>query len=494
MKPVYGITHDISGAPRIQEPMTTKVGIGLPAGQAIYVFINSAKQWIVMVGKEAHSFATKEEAQKFYRQAKPNAPERKFPGRIPFFIFTRISPDGTYEPDWDAIAAHGPTPTEIDIVFTRDEPLDASYSMFTKTELKCKGDGKDARRINSMAAGDDEKILAKQAEDNGEKHFRIERGCWMFGCKYAKAQDDRHPSPCRPHGRLLFQLMASPTLGGTSHFVTTGFRSINQLFSCLETFKAVTGRGISKNGFVSGIPLKLVLRPYKVSHNGQSATQYGVSLQFRASSAIELKKLLTDHAVQYRLAEAEPLKQLNAAPLDMTPKEIPHDDDIEPIPEVVAAMAREFYPEMQNPDDEDFIDPESSANEPSIAMPKRASDVRHDGNGVNSDGRQLIDSLWDENAPKQPQPADPAQSPPGLSDLEPISAAAIPQSQPKSGKNRSDDRWKKLLESARLNGITNQQVFNEMGRLGAERASELTSQMFAELENWVRQQYSKAVE
>jgi hypothetical protein len=133
-------------------------------------------------------------------------------------------------------------------------------------------------------------------------------------------------------------------------------------------------------------------------------------------------------------------------------------------------------------------------------MPNRASDVRHDDNDVNSDGRQLIDSLWDENenAPKQPQPADPAQSPPSqaeLPDPEPTpSAPALPPSLSNAGKNRSDDRWKKLLESARLNGITNQQVFNEMGRLGAERASELTSQMFSELENWVRQQVSKAVE
>ena len=70
--------------------------------------------------------------------------------------------------------------------------------------------------------------------------------------------------------------------GGTAVFDTTGWRSGSNLFSCMEQIRTITGRGNPEEGVVAGIPLRLVLRPYRTSHNGQPSTQYGVSLQLRA--------------------------------------------------------------------------------------------------------------------------------------------------------------------------------------------------------------------
>lgn len=39
---LYGVTHDASGAPRIVEPKTVKVGIGLAKGKAIHAISRSS--------------------------------------------------------------------------------------------------------------------------------------------------------------------------------------------------------------------------------------------------------------------------------------------------------------------------------------------------------------------------------------------------------------------------------------------------------------------
>ncbi len=504
MKPMYGVTHNMDGTARVQVPKTVKVGIGLPAGPSIYAYINGEKQWVVVVGKEGRAFPNKQEAQKFYRATKPNAPKREYPQRLPFFIFTRVSPDGTFEPEWDAIESCGPLPTEVDIVFVSDEPFTASYQMWTATERKCEGDGQDAMRICSMAATDEEKALAKQAEAKGEKYFPIKGGCWMHGCRFSKPPDERHPAPCRPHGRLLFQLFNAIRLGGTAYYDTTGFRSISQIYSCLETFKTVSGKGRPENGFVAGIPLKLVLRPYKVAHNGKSATQYGVALEFRASSAIELKKQLVEHAVQYRLAEAEPLKALNAAPtpIDLPPSE----EDTEPPPETAAAMAAEFYPaQNQGTDDEDFADPEAAAETaPPIKMPRRKSEkavqqpaTQEFGAEPADEEPQLIDHLWADpslgasmNPPPHP-PVYPNEPPPPSSPHpEPKPATPIPQTQAAPQSN-GNGRWKKLLNVSRAKGVPDNLLYNEMGRLGFEMASDITDKGYEELNKWVQDQKPK---
>ncbi len=74
---------------------------------------------------------------------------------------------------------------------------------------------------------------------------------------------------------------------------TTGYRSISQIFSSLYRLKTLTGDRLA------GIPLKMVLRPYRTNHNGQAATQYGISLEFRAEDVESLRRNLIDQAFSF---------------------------------------------------------------------------------------------------------------------------------------------------------------------------------------------------
>lgn len=334
---LYGVTHDpTTGEPRVVEPRTTKVGIGLSKGKALHAYIDAEDQWVVMLGsgKDAvrKRFQDKRSAQLYYRTSARSAPERKYPERLPYFTFSRLAANGDMEPDWDVIADHGPMPTEIDIIFLRDDPFTAAYQLWGASEKKCQGDGKVALRVLSMAKTPAENQAAAAAEKRGEKYFPVDT-CWLSGCPYSKPSDTR-PSPCRPMGHMVFQLIKSPRLGGSATFNTSGYKSISQLFSSIEIFKRATGSGNAESGFVAGIPLKLVLRPYRVLHAGKPATQYAVSLEFRAASALALKRDLIEEAVKFRLAGAEPLRQLEAGTMPLAAPEIPD------LP--AAAIAAEF--------------------------------------------------------------------------------------------------------------------------------------------------------
>ena len=464
MKPMYGLTHEGDGTPRVIEPKTTKVGIGLAKGKAIHVYLDMAGKWVVMVGKDPKRFETKVEAKAFYRQAKPNAPERAYPQRLPYFTFSRIAPTGDHEPDWDAIESHGPLPVEIDLVFTKDEPLAASYQMWGSSERKCEGDGINAMRVISMASTDAEKDLADEAERNGEKYFPIVNGCYTRGCPYGKGQGDKPPA-CKPHGRLLFQLLNAPRLGGTAYFDTTGWRSISQLFSCISTFKAVTGRGDAANGFVAGIPLKMVLRPYRTQHNGKATTQYGVALEFRADSAFDLKRQLIEHGVAFRLADVG-LRQLAPAP---DPVDIaPGDDDV---PEDAISVAGESHPTDQDavrlPDNEDFADPEAPVP---LSMPRRASETA---------------AHVDPDPDPMPRTSHRNWINVGIHPTEPVAAAPsplVPARPPvKASDHPLNQKRKQFYEVARKRGATDAVIRQAIGNTGYERLEEVPEKILADL-------------
>lgn len=482
MKPCYGITHEPGGAPRVLEPKTTKVGIGLAKGKALHTYIDMSGKWVVLVGKDAKRFDTKAEARKFYRETKPNAPERAYPQRLPYFTFSRISPSGDFEPDWDAIESHGPLPTEIEIVFTRDEPFAASYQMWTATEKKCEGDGINAQRVPSMAATDAEKALAAQAERNGEKTFPIVNGCWTRGCPYAKPNGDK-PAPCRPHGRMLFQLLNAPRLGGTTYFDTTGYRSISQIFSCIETFKSVTGKGDAERGFVAGIPLVMVVRPYRTQHNGKVTTQYGVALEFRAENAFELKRQLIEHGVNFRLADAG-LRQIAPAaePIPVSPE----DEDVPD--ENAAAICAEFQAPDTGDNGDDFGDPGAPAP---LAMPRRkseaavsagvplqaqeASDIAVDLVGQEAQGD--LDACWDTGAP-----AEAPQLPPQVEQ-----AASPPPPAPRRAAGpKANPRQTEFYQTARNHGATDAVIAQALGAAGYERLTEVPDKAIPKLMEWAR--------
>ena len=309
-KVLYGITHDVEGLPIIREPRILKVSIGYPKGPAIDVGIYQDR-WFVRTGykqgaQRAVQCKDRADAELKYAEMKPQAPVCPFPRKLSYFTFTRQVADGTFEPDFEAIEAHGERPNHIDLVFLDDDPLDAAYQMWGASELKCKGNGLDAERVLSMAHGEAQTELARIAAGNGLRHFPITGGCCLRGCPFAL--ETTHggkvlPAACKPHADLKFQLAKNIRLGGTAYFTTTGRRSISQLFSSLYRFRKVTGGGDPERGFLAGIPFQMALKPFRTMHNGQAGTAYAVVLEFRSDSVENLVKNMHEQASRlHRLA------------------------------------------------------------------------------------------------------------------------------------------------------------------------------------------------
>lgn len=356
---MFGLLHEEDGTAVQRQVRFLKVGIGLPKGPAVHVWIDANGDWKIQAGvkkAEQKMFTFKaDEKQKAiaaYRELRRNTPDRPYPSKIPYFTFLRVGIDGSFTHDFDLIKLHGPMPTEIDVVCLSENPQEYSFQWFTAAELKCEGNGHDARRRNDLAKTPEELKLAKQAAEKGEKFFPIINGCYARGCMYARGDK---PS-CKPHSRLYFQLADSPRIGGAVTFDTTGFRSTGQIYSCIREIKSVTGGGIPEHGFISGIRMIMALRPYKVSHNGAPSTQYGVSLEARAESAIDLVKSLSKQSGEFRAAA-----RLAPLPLQIEAGQDPDIQEVEEDPDTDApAMAAEFYAEMpdgcEGEDDEEMFD------------------------------------------------------------------------------------------------------------------------------------------
>lgn len=353
----FGITHMADGgAPIIREPKLLKVGIGVPKGVGIHAY-RAQGVWKIAVGAKTadtkvYKAQTRAEAEAMYWHLREKAPAKNFPSKLPYFTFSRQTGDGSLVPDFEAIEAHGDTPQEIDIVFLTDQPLEASYAMWSTAELRCKGDGINALRALAGASGAEEKRLAAEAHQaRGEKYFPIVDGCATRGCRFTQGE----PPPCKPSGSLKFQLANNLRVGGTAYFHTTGYRSISQLFSSLYTFRTLTGGGDPERGRIAGIPFKMVVRPYQTKHDGKVATQYGVSLEFRAETVAALRTKLIEQATQFRTlisipgaapaaiqgARIDESRQLTAGPVEDLPEGI-IDDDLGDEQQQAAMMASEF--------------------------------------------------------------------------------------------------------------------------------------------------------
>lgn len=371
---LFGLLHNPDGTPVQRQVRILKVGIGVPKGPDVHVWIDARGKWILEIGRmvnrkreaEKQEFATRAEAQKAYREIRRSAEVRGYPTKIPYFTFLRMGISGDYEHDFEAIEQHGPVPNEIQIVFLSDAPLAHAYQWYTETRLCCEGDGMAARRRLDLAETDAEKRLAAEALRRGEKWFMLPGTCFVGGCPFAKSTiegDKERPPRCKPHGRLYFQLLNSPRFGGTASFDTTGYRSISQLHSCIQEIKTVTGRGDAERGYIAGIPMTLVLRPYKAMHNGRTSVQYGVSLEYRAESAVALAQRLIAQGKEFR--QALDVEVVEEVPEDHRLAAPASDDD----PDADApAMASEFYPEEEEPE-------EQEDGGTGIQMPRRKSET-----------------------------------------------------------------------------------------------------------------------
>lgn len=345
---IYGLTHDENDQPIVRTPRSVKVGIGIPKGKDIYAYMDDDGKYCISIpgdgGRQVWRSESIEEAREKYREMYGKVPERRFPSKLPHFIFTKLAGNGAFVPDWEAIRDHGPKPTEIDIIFLTDDPFDATLQMWAKTGLQCSGDGRDAQRILSLARTPEEKRLAKEAAAEGRTTFPILQGCRNYGCEYAQGDAPL----CKPHGLLRFQLVSRPTLGGSAQYDTTSFRSIANLASCLEQIKQFT------QGRVAGIPLKMILRPHTVTvkgRDGKPATSiaYNVSVEFRTEQAEQLKQALIESANRWAVSGGTEIpKALPSAMKSLPEPELPPEDGedfggYETEAQQAEALTAEFY-------------------------------------------------------------------------------------------------------------------------------------------------------
>lgn len=364
MNKLYGITHSREGNPIVRAPRLLKIGIGVPRGPAVHCWIQWSQdgtklewvyrygvakegnklEWVVakrkidLLDKDGNSNRVAAEA--FYREIVTKSPQSKYPQKLPYFTFTKpvlVDKTEVFEPDFEAIEKHGPTPTSIDIVLMDDEPLSAEYAMWSASELKCHGDGIDALRILAMATEDDRDAVAL-AKAKGEKYFSLKNGCAVCGCQFYKEADGK-PAPCKASADLKFHLINDIRIGGTAYFHTSGFRSITYLFSGLEELRVLT------RGRLRGIPVRMSLKSYKTKHNGQVATQYGVWIEFKADNIAALKRNLIQAAMEFSGQLTEAPRQLEAGSTNGA-----SDDGEEVVTHTAKAMASEFYPEAIDED------------------------------------------------------------------------------------------------------------------------------------------------
>lgn len=295
---MIGITHESDGQPIIRLSRSLKVSIGVPKGKAVTVYIHRG-EWYVRLGawenkklvmKTAFKSTSRQDTEEFYRNNKDKAALSDRPQKLSFFTFVKRSvheeggkPVEVFEPDFDAIEAHGDTPKELDIVIMGDNCFHGEYQMWGAAELKCHGDGLNALRVISM--GSAKEAGWQEAKDKGEKYFSITQ-CFTNGCPYAL-----DGKGCKPGATLNFQLANSMRMGATAYFHTTSIRSTYQIFSALETIKTMAERA---GASIIGLPLKMVLAPFRSNHNGIAATQYGVSLELRASDMATLRRKLAE--------------------------------------------------------------------------------------------------------------------------------------------------------------------------------------------------------
>jgi hypothetical protein len=427
---LYGITHQFDGTPVIREQKLVKISIGQTKGPAIMVWIENDAEgkpvWRGMLGYKSRdtkvttlNFTDRAQAETWYRAKKKEAPICNFPRKLSFFTFNRQLPDGSFECDFDAIAAHGAKPTEIPIIFFSDNPLDYAFQMWSKSELRCTGDGINAERSFNLANTPEEKDLAQQAKAAGLRLFPVLDGCFNTGCKYVGARDG-----CKPHADLKFQLTKNLKLGGTSYFTTTGIRSIQQLYSSIYRFKSATGGGDPQNGRMAGLIVNMTLKAYTTNHEGQAATQYGVSLEIPADDLDALEKRLIEQRNRFsrNLPATRPQASLprSNVPLLTSGEE---DEVVEPIYESEAAQAAAIDAEFNDGDGEgEESTEEATPSDPAPAQP--APQVS--GN--------LADRIR-KNTKAKPEPVTVAASVPATQDPAPSAA------DPTASTDNSDKGW-----------------------------------------------------
>lgn len=204
---------------------------------------------------------------------------------------------------WDTFGGYHCT--EIPVRLPYDDPslnFPTSYAYYDSAACKCRGDG-------FIALTSD----GETVECNPET------------CPYVKDKK------CKPNGVLSLILDDAPRVGGVYKFRTTGWNSINNIFSSMEFIRGLT------NGLLAGLPLMLTLTPKHTVIPGTktSTTIYMVNLEYRGSlqemvTAIQ-QTMSTRALMQYSVKDFEKLAEETLA--------------LPEAPEECKAIVEEFYPE-----------------------------------------------------------------------------------------------------------------------------------------------------
>jgi hypothetical protein len=229
------------------------------------------------------------------------------PEKIDHFIVTTMEKTGNddFAPDTEIMRKLGGNCKEIPVRLPYDDPslnFPTSYAYYDSAACQCRGDGVTA--ITSAGECID---------------------CNPETCQYVKDKK------CKPNGVLSVILDDAPRVGGVYKFRTTGWNSINNIFSSMEFIRGLT------NGLLAFLPLSLTLTPKNTVVPGTKTptTIYMVNLEYRGSlkeMATAIQQTMSTRALtQYSVKDFEKLAEEALA--------------LPEAPEECKAIVEEFYPE-----------------------------------------------------------------------------------------------------------------------------------------------------
>lgn len=215
----------------------------------------------------------------------------QMPEKLDHFIITTMERDatGNFVKD-DAIhATLGDNPKEIPIILVYDDitlDFQCRYACFTGRKLWCAGDGEHAIREGNMVE-----------------------------CPCDRAETDHDPDGrCKMNGILSVMIRDVNTFGGVWKYRTTGWNSIQAIYSSLTAVKQVTG------GPLAGIPLKMVVTPKTATApDGKSQIIYVVGILYDGSmtalrgEGLKVLKETAGYRHQMERLEQDARKELPAA-------------------------------------------------------------------------------------------------------------------------------------------------------------------------------------
>ncbi len=196
--------------------------------------------------------------------------EFRLPVKYDHFVVTRRDRDGKTENlvrDDRIHQAIGEVPKELDVRLLFDRPQQ-NFQYF-------------------LAAYDGR---SKRCSGNGEVAHDREHGDIPCTCPWFTKHEGAYAGPkrpvgkntptCKPHGRLSVILEAAESFGGFYVFRTTSWETISSIAAQLDVF-------LAQFGFLSGLPLRMVVYPatdtYEEDGQTKTSTSYKVALVLRGS-------------------------------------------------------------------------------------------------------------------------------------------------------------------------------------------------------------------